>query len=615
LGNRRIDNADSPTFYGKMKRRIGVKIEDYRAFHDEIEVPEANIPPRFIRDNHSTFFFIRMLYSCLVDADYLDTEAFVSNTPIVRGSYVGLSVLWDRLERKISPWWEAKTELNQKRCEILRALINQADSSKGLFKLTVPTGGGKTVSSMAFALRHAIRNGMRRVIYVIPYISIIEQTQRVFENIFGIENVIAHYSNVNFKTNENNPEDEYGRFAIENWDAPVILTTAVQFFESLYSNLPSRCRKLHNIADSVIIFDEAQMLPVAYLVPCLSAVAQLVKHYGCTAVLCTATQPSLDKLLGQLLPEYPPRELCPDMERMYDFFRRVRYVRDGRLSDEELAGKLADEKQVLCIVNNRKHAQILYHLLDDDGTYHLSTNMTPTDRRTALDEIKQRLSCGETCRVVSTSLVEAGVDVDFPTVYRSLAGLDSILQAAGRCNREGQRPAQESVVHIFETEQNPPESIQQNIAAAERVMRIYEDISLPEAVNSYFDFLFYTLKDEKELDKKEIMRGIEASEMPFASIAERFHIIENSEYTVYIPTGFDGVELIRRLREYGPSRSLMRKLGQYAVGVYPQHFQKLVYTGAAEKISENAAVLNDMSLYNKKTGLAFSVEEDKGIYI
>ncbi|MGI5972124.1 MAG: CRISPR-associated helicase/endonuclease Cas3, partial [Oscillospiraceae bacterium] len=384
------------------------------------------------------------------------------------------------------------------------------------------------------------------------------------------------------------------------------------FFESLYANRPSRCRKLHNIAGSVIIFDEAQMLPVPYMIPCLYAVAELIKNYGCTAVLCTATQPSLGELLSELLPEYTPTELCPNVEGMYEFFRRVTYAKEGKLSDEEVARRLMEEKQALCIVNNRKQAQAIYALLKGEGTYHLSTAMTAYDRRYTLKQIRARLKSGQNCLVVSTSLIEAGVDVDFPAVYRSVAGLDSIIQAGGRCNREGRRPANKSVVHIFETEQKPPEILRQNIAAAERVIRDFEDVSAPDAVKSYFDFLLYKLKDRKELDKREIMQSMEAGE--FASVAERFHIIENSDYTVYVPVK-EGEQLVRRLREYGPSRSLLRKLGQYAVGVHPAHFRTLVETGAAERLSGNTAILCDMEIYSEKTGLALSAEEGKAIFI
>ncbi|NLT63115.1 MAG: CRISPR-associated helicase Cas3' [Clostridiales bacterium] len=613
-GNKKTADPYDSTLCGKMKRIVGTHIEDYNAFKTELSIPESDIPNTFLTDKQSTFFFIRMLYSCLVDGDFLDTEEFMSGGAVERSSGDSIPVLLEKLNRFISPWWDAETELNEKRCDILRKLIDSANADKGLFTLTVPTGGGKTVSSMAFALNHALCRGLNRVIYVIPYTSIIEQTQSVFEDIFGKENVIAHYANVDYATDENGEIIDKRYLAAENWDAPIILTTNVQFFESLYSNRPSRCRKLHNIANSVIIFDEAQMLPLPCLKPCISAISQLVKHYGCSAVLCTATQPALNRLFEETLPQYKARELCPDVPGMYDFFRRVSYVKLGKLANSELAQRLMEENQVLCIVNSRKQAQHLFSLLDENGSYHLSTTMYPAHRRQILSEIRERLKSGENCRVVSTSLVEAGVDLDFPAVYRALAGLDSMIQAGGRCNREGKRNPKESIVYLFESEDRAPEIINQNISAAEHVMRKYKDIASPEAVKAYFDFLYYTLRGESELDNKQILKEIENSNMPFKTISEKFRIIENSDFTAYIPLG-EGAKLVKTLEEFGATRKLIRKLGQYSVGVRPQHFNELVQMGAAEKLSENTVVLRDLSMYSKKTGLSLHVNSGQAFII
>ena len=283
--------------------------------------------------------------------------------------------------------------------------MQHSQDSPGLFSMTVPTGGGKTVSSMAFALRHALCHAKRRIIYVIPYCSILEQTQQIFEEVFGKENLTAHYSGAEYSV----PEDGADRpaFATENWGAPIILTTAVQFFESLYSNRPGKNRKLHNIAQSVMVFDEAQMLPVPYLRPCLAAICQLVKRFGCSAVLCTATQPAVGRILQEYLPEHPVRELCPEPDKMAQAFRRVCYVDEGELSDDTLTAQLLQCAQVLCVVNSRRQAQDLYRALGTgDGTYHLSTLMTPSDRKQALNEIRERLKEGRNCRVISTSLLK-----------------------------------------------------------------------------------------------------------------------------------------------------------------------------------------------------------------
>ena len=414
---------------------------------------------------------------------------------------------------------------------------------------------------------------------------------------------MAHYADVDYRDGGDGNADPR-RLSTENWDAPIILTTAVQFFESLYANRSSRCRKLHNLMDSVIIFDEAQMLPVHCLTPCVSAIGRLVEEYGCSAVLCTATQPALGPLFQKICPRLAPAavELCPEPEAMYRFFRRVRYEGLGPLSNEALAQRLDAEKQVLCIVNNREQAQELFERLTGEGCFHLSTMMCPAHRRTVLAEIRRKLKNGAVCRVVSTSLVEAGVDVDFPTVYRAMAGLDSLIQAGGRCNRENEHSLEESVVYCFETDRKAPHTMAQNLAAARRVIQRFDDIASPEAVESYFTFLLYTLKDETALDDKRILEDIRGGSFPFASVAGRFHVIDSPQSTVYIPWG-EGAELIEKLDRFGPSRDLLRKLGAYAVGVYPDRFKALLSGGKAELRMENAAVLTDTGLYSPRTGL------------
>ena len=609
LGGRYSEKVESGTLSGRLKRKPGIDIEDFSAYSQEISLPPYVVPPQMGvgRDVDSALFYIRMLYSCLVDADWLDTEAFMTNSP--RKS-IGdpLELLMNKLLIYTSRWGNPQSALDQKRNTILNAMFTQASKEKGLFSLTVPTGGGKTVSSVAFALQHAITHGLRRIIYVIPYTSIIEQTQDIFERIFGAENVIAHYANVDF-----GDEDVTKRLATENWDAPIILTTAVQFFESLFAHRSSQCRKLHNIAQSVIVFDEAQMLPPSYLHPCVWSIAQLVQHYNCSAVLCTATQPSLDAYFSKYFPEAIIREICPEADTLHTLFRRVRFEYSGILSDECLATQLGELSQVLCVVNNRKQAQSLFKLLDKgDGNYHLTTMMTAKHRRVVLDEIRNRLKNGMPCRVISTSLIEAGVDVDFPIVYRSLAGLDSLLQAAGRCNREGKRSVEESIVYLFDTEANAPLGMKQNIVAAKSVIDRYSDISTPVAMAEYFALL-RTLMGDEALDNKSIMHSIHSGEFPYEDIAGRFRLIENNEYTLYIPFG-EGADLVQQMRDHGPRSELMRQLGSYSVGVRKEHFWALLASGEAAVIAENAAVLSNMALYSDDTGLSFQVSGGLAIF-
>lgn len=637
-GGTRMDRSNASTLWGRVRRRSGKEIEDYSAFRGEVEIPARGTPPReLIQSRESAFFFTRMLFSCLVDADFLDTERFMKNGAAERGGFSPLETYQEELTAKITPWLEhPKGKLGERRCEILRAALARGEEKPGVFTFTAPTGSGKTISSMAFALNHAGKNQLRRIIYIIPYCSILEQTQGVFEGIFGRGSVVAHYANVDYKADENRDEADWRYLAAENWDAPVILTTTVQFFESLYANRPSRCRKLHNIADSVLIFDEAQMLPPSLLRPCVSAILELVVHYGCSAVLCTATQPALGGVFqetvrrwagGAMLPghslaertaaleeQLAPREICPRREEMYREFRRVHYEYAGKLSEEALAERLSRERQVLCIVNRRDQAQALYQRMRGEGTFHLSTAMYPAHRRQKLDEIRKRLARHEPCRVISTSLVEAGVDVDFPVVWRALAGLDSVIQAGGRCNREGEPGKICGTVYIFEGDRPAPQMLAQNVAAARYVMENYDDPASPEAVSAYFQELFYVEKGMEALDAPGILRLCAKDTCPFAEVADKFRMINNAQYTVYIRT--DGsAELLERLSRFGPSRNLMRALGQYAVGVYPDHYAALCGNKAVRGIAENAAVLEDAGRYSPETGLELTEREGRELFI
>jgi CRISPR-associated endonuclease/helicase Cas3 len=612
----RGDDGQKATLSAKFTRAEKGKIEDYSAFFSEVTIPNAAVPKAFVQTLPDACFFTRMLYSCLVDADYLDTENFMQNGDAGRGDFPPLGSYETALAAHISPWLsKPQGTLGEARSEILRAALAAGSEKPGLFTFTAPTGSGKTISSMAFALAHARENKLRRIIYVIPYCSIIEQTQGVFESVFGEGSVVAHYADVDYQKGESSPERDKRYLAAENWDAPVILTTTVQFFESLYGNRPSRCRKLHNLADSVLIFDEAQMLPVPFLRPCVAAVSELVRHYGCTAVLCTATQPALDRLFREQdnLPNLEPIELCPRREELYEQFRRVRYEFAGTLPDDALAACLGEQRQVLCVVNRRDQAQALFALLPKEGRFHLSTAMCPADRKAALREIRERLSEGKLCRVVSTSLIEAGVDVDFPVVYRALAGLDSILQSGGRCNREGQPGVINGTVYIFESDRPAPRMLAQNIAAAKYILGKFPDIASPAAVSAYFQELFYLEKGMDALDEHGILRLCASGGFPFASIAERFRIIPTAQNTVYIPKP-ESEPLLQELERFGPSRRLLRKLGLYAVGVYPQHFEQLRSLGALHSLSDSAAVLTDTSLYSRDTGLALTPEEGRGLF-
>jgi len=607
-------DAEGSTLMTRMKKKL-IGDFDPLAWKSEIKLQPGKCLPDWLdmKDAYQVHFYTRMLFSCLVDADFLDTESFMQDTPPERGSGDSMTVLLERLKEYVKPWLkDTDVEINSKRSEILRGCLDGAESQRGMYTLTVPTGGGKTVSSLAFALSHAARHGLSRVIYVIPYTSIIEQNAAVFARILGEENVLEHHSNVDFYGDEYDSEDRYigrKRLAAENWDAPVIVTTAVQFFESLYAAKASRCRKLHNLADSVIIFDEAQMIPVSYLRPCVAAITELVRHYGVSAVLCTATQPALEKMIHEYAPEMKICELCPKQNEMMGFFRRVNFLWEGEMADWVLAEQLSRSEQALCIVNTRKRAQQLFDLLPEEGRFHLSTLMTPEHRSRILSEVKHRLEKGQQCRVVSTSLIEAGVDIDFPEVWREEAGLDSILQAAGRCNREGKRPREESRVHVFKAEGRTLRMIAQNVSAMQMAVEGCNEPDSSEAIRAYFEML-HKLRNE-QLDAAAILE--KCGKLAFRSIDEAFQLIEGDTAAIYIPTE-ENTEMLDLLRKGIVSRGLLRKLGRSAINVYRNHLDELRNAGKVEDCG-GFYILVEQSMYGEACGLSMEADVGAALWI
>ena len=615
-GGSRGDAAGAGTFWGRINRASQGNLEGYHAWQSEFSLPHANTPA-FAGTRLEGMFFTRMLFSCLVDADYTDTGAFMDNSPYLPASSSSMEELWRRLETYVSGWFPPKGALNMQRCVILEQCMSAgAQYGPGLFTLTVPTGGGKTVASLSFALAQAKARRMKRIVYVIPYTSIIEQTAQIFREILGDENVLEFHSGVQFDQQEDDassPETAPLTRSVETWDVPVIVTTAVQFFESLYACRPSKCRKLHNLAQSVLIFDEAHLMPQPYLQPCLWAIAQLVRHYGASAVLCTATQPALDPIFQEFAPEIPIREICPMAEAHWESFRRVSFQQAGTLSWMDLAARLQQQEQVLCVVNTRRAAREVFHQLSGPGNFHLSTLMYPAHRRRILDEIRRRLRDGLPCRVVSTSLIEAGVDVDFPAVYRELSGLDSILQAAGRCNREGKRPPEDSIVTIFQGEDPPPRLFETSIGAGKIVLDHCQDVSSRAAIHTYFSTLL-DLKGAEAQDAHHILPLMESEFFPFRTVAERFHLIESPTTTVYLPLE-EGAGLVELLRSGQYSRTLYRRLGQYGVSVYPQHLAALEQAGALEHLEDGSVVLRDIGLYTQTTGLTLEPSGGNALFI
>lgn len=593
-----------------------------------IECPENLVFPFRLQRDTAGFalaFFTRMLFSCLTDADFLDTEAFCDPARFrIRTSnqYADLPTLQtalnahlDKLTSRAKSSGTKLSPVNSLRQSVLRDCRARALDLPGFFSLTVPTGGGKTLSSMAFALDHAVKHGLRRIIYAIPFTSIIEQNAQVFSKVFGQENVLEHHCN--YKTRDEPEEkgyDQWRGLAVENWDAPVVVTTNVQFFESLFSNKTSRCRKLHNIVRSVIVLDEAQAIPTEYMEPCLAALQELVTNYGCSVVLCTATQPAVDdeKIRARLT---EVREIITDPAGLYAGLKRTEVVFAGMLSNMELAARLDREDQVLCIVSTKAQARTVFELLSDrSDAFHLSTNMYPEHRRRVLKTIRQRLRQGEPCKVVATSLIEAGVDIDFPVVYRAMAGLDAIAQAAGRCNREGGRPELGRVV-VFEPEKPPRMPWLQRCAsrAGETLRTLPEEDPLGlVAMRRYFALLYDA---QESLDKQQIVRRLNSSVngkdllFPFREIAADFQLIADEGTAVIIPKEPGAQELVQELRFTKFPRSVLRKLQQYSVVVRSRDLQKLCAAGTIETIQDAYPVLRNMAVYSEDLGLCVDTGE------
>ncbi|MCU7904746.1 MAG: CRISPR-associated helicase Cas3' [Candidatus Thiodiazotropha sp. (ex Epidulcina cf. delphinae)] len=570
-------------------------------------------------------FLIRMLYSCLVDADCIDTERFyrkLEGKTQNRGEHPPLQKLQVALDKHLTALQEhaaahSPSAVNDLRKKVLEYAGKQAQSEPGLFSLTVPTGGGKTLTSMAFALDHALKHQLRRVIYVIPFTSIIEQNAKVFRDLFGElgdDIVLEHHSafdDAGFDWREETKDKL--RLAMENWDAPIVVTTAVQFFESLFADRSSKCRKLHNISGSVIILDEAQMMPQKLLRPTMAAIDELAGNYNCSVVLCTATQPALLRSDEFHNGFQNVREIAPDPARLYRKLDRVTVRHIGIQTDEELAERIAGNIQILIIVNNRRHARALFELTDgDDSHYHLTTLMCAKHRKKILEEIRIKLKSGEPCKVISTSLIEAGVDVDFPMVMRAESGLDSVAQAAGRCNREGGRAKEDSELLIFITpDWKAPPELEQAAACMRQVVRNHSgDLLAPEAINAYFRDLFW--RNDAQLDSKKILNvhrdHCQCLSFPFQNIARDYRIIESHLHPIIIPYDGEAEKWIERLHHAEFVGRIAGKLQQYLVQVPKQAFIVLKTAGVIvaiqpERFGDQFWKLSNQGIYDEAAGL------------
>ncbi|PKL77039.1 MAG: CRISPR-associated helicase/endonuclease Cas3 [Candidatus Melainabacteria bacterium HGW-Melainabacteria-1] len=534
--------------------------------------------------------FTRMLYSTLVDADFLDTEAhFDESKSNLRSDYPSLETLWERFSEDQGRLLENSAgSLNELRREIYEACLANAENPQGMFRLTVPTGGGKTRVSLGFALQHALHHNLDRIIVVIPYTSIIEQTADIYRSILGNDAVIEHHSSIQFADDPNNPTQAeiQARLATENWDAPVIVTTSVQFFESLFSNKPSKCRKLHNICRSVVILDEVQTLPSKLLSPICDGLQQLVRHYAASLILCTATQPAWEH--SPWLENQQIAELVPEPERYFSALERVDYelALDTPLSWEALRDRLLDFDQVLCIVNTKPDALELLELMPQEHTYHLSTLLCGAHRREVLATVRERLKQGLPCRLISTQVVEAGVDLDFPAVFRALGPLDRIVQAAGRCNREG-KMAQKGKVVIFQPTvlRLPPGEYQRATETALTILAQQNwNLNSPEVFNIYFRYLYQLTKEALGKQIQDARKS-----MQFADVADKFKLIPDDTVSVVVrypgTSGPSVDELMSRLQQpwHSPKR-VLRQLQPYMVNILKFTFSQYQREGLAREL-------------------------------
>lgn len=562
-----------------------------------------------ISEKYDLHVILRMLFSCLVDADRLDTERFMLPEQYEeRGGKSSMSDLLSILNNHLQDLKSnsADTEVNKIRNEVQQYCIRESENPINFYSLTVPTGGGKTLSSVLWALRHAVKNNLKRIVIAIPYTSIIVQTADVLRNIFGKENVLEHHSDVN----ESDIDADYikaQKLATENWDYPIIVTTNVQLFESLFSNRPSNCRKIHNIANSVLILDEVQALPIDFLQPIVNVLDTLKRLFNVSVLFTTASQPILSGDIKGTLNSFKAlpniSEIIPSEANLHDRLRRVKLnINDTPQSYEDIATQLIQHNRVLCIVNTRNDAKEIFARIPQEGlTLHLSRMMCPKHVRETIEKIKVALKDGKETiiRVVSTQLIEAGVDIDFPVVFRQSAGLDSILQAAGRCNREGKLDI--CTTHVFALQKPlPPGLISQANNARLNTTNV-DDWFSPSAMKLYFKNLY---SRQENFDKKDISKDLYCNELNFETASNKFRLIDEKTTSVIV-NWENSLNLVEQLKTKGLSYSLTKEISQYSVNVRDNDLKKLIEAGVIEKIDnyDNLFVVSYCQNYDELVGL------------
>lgn len=620
-GGTDADNSDSPTLNGILKRADEYTGDsDYSAYATEIEfatlTQEEITPPlnELLSTKDPTerieryAFFTKYVFSCLTDADFLDTEIFC-NENVERGMSGDFEKALDKLNRELSDM-PSDNPLRQARSRIQQQAFDNSVNKSHISILDMPTGSGKTLCSLKLALE----SGKKRIIYVIPYTSIIEQTANKFEKMFGdVLPVLQHHSNYSYdgNTEEEKKTVEKLKRTCENWDAPLIITTSVQFFQSIYHYKGSALRKLHNLRDSVIVFDEIHLIPTELLRPCLKAVGYITKYLNSEALFLSATMPDYSKLFDKFLPDVNYNKLVTDRTN-FKYFKKCEYKDMGKTTLETIAENASRCKNALIVVNTKKTAAELYNLVQGEK-YHLSANMTPAHRSRVIEVVRKKLKKGEYITVVSTSLVEAGVDLDFNTVFRQLSGLDSILQAGGRCNREGKDA--KGYVYVFDIDETyrKGSDLAMRINKTKGLLEKYQDITSYDCIKEYYDGIFDF--NQSRIAENSIAKYNEQSNsfdrqglmspysIPFRSYAMQFEYISADTISLVIDDPNDQTchELVETLRN--GDMSVRRALQKYSVSVYMNVFKDLYSQGVLNDHGTGIYILENQSYYNNETGL------------
>lgn len=620
-GGTGADNSDSPTLSGTLKRGNEYTGDsDYSAYATEIEfatLTQEEITPPYnelcsAKDPTELIeryaFFTKFVFSCLTDADFLDTEIFC-NKNVERGMSGDFEKALDKLNRELSDM-PSDNPLRQARSRIQQQAFDNSVNKSHISILDMPTGSGKTLCSLKLALE----SGKKRIIYVIPYTSIIEQTANKFEKMFGdVLPVLQHHSNYSYdgNTEEEKKTVEKLKRTCENWDAPLIITTSVQFFQSIYHYKGSALRKLHNLRDSVIVFDEIHLIPTELLRPCLKAVGYITKYLNSEALFLSATMPDYSKLFDKFLPDVNYNKLVTDRTN-FKYFKKCEYKDMGKTTLETIAENASRCKNALIVVNTKKTAAELYNLVQGEK-YHLSANMTPAHRSRVIEVVRKKLKKGEYITVVSTSLVEAGVDLDFNTVFRQLSGLDSILQAGGRCNREGKDA--KGYVYVFDIDETyrKGSDLAMRINKTKGLLEKYQDITSYDCIKEYYDGIFDF--NQSRIAENSIAKYNEQSNsfdrqglmspysIPFRSYAMQFEYISADTISIVIDDPNDQTchELVETLRN--GDMSVRRALQKYSVSVYMNVFKDLYSQGVLNDHGTGIFILENQSYYNNETGL------------